>query len=168
MEKKSGVSSSHAFKEQARRALISRLGQAMTVGNPVAAHRFEQHMAQIGADIDEHIPEDFFDDTNVEKQSKLIDMMCSYAHSTIIQPGTNVGILAAQAVGEKSTQMTLNSFHSAGLAMETVVSGVARCSELINVTSNPKGSSATLVVAAELCRARSSRPRNSATSLATA
>lgn len=59
----------------------------------------------------------------------------------LIQPGEAVGILCAQSIGERQTQLTLNSFHSAGLAIQTVVSGVPRFLELLNATREPKVSS---------------------------
>lgn len=40
---------------------------------------------------------------------------------------------------EKQTQSTLNSFHSAGLTIKTVVTGVPRFSELMAATKDPKG-----------------------------
>ena len=53
-------------------------------------------------------------------------------------PGEAVGVITAQSIGERQTQMTLNSFHSAGLAIQTVVTGVPRFSELLAATKNPK------------------------------
>ena len=60
---------------------------------------------------------------------------------SLIQPGEDVGILTAQSFGQLQTQNTLNSFHKAGLAEKTVVSGVPRFAELLNATRSPKGSS---------------------------
>jgi len=40
---------------------------------------------------------------------------------------------------EKQTQSTLNSFHSAGLTIKTVVTGVPRFSELMATSKDPKG-----------------------------
>lgn len=60
---------------------------------------------------------------------------------SMIQAGEAVGILCAQSIGERQTQLTLNSFHSAGLAIQTVVSGVPRFLELLNATKEPKVSS---------------------------
>ena len=57
---------------------------------------------------------------------------------TIAPPGESVGVLTAQSIGERQTQMTLNTFHSAGLAIKTVVTGVPRFSELLNATKNPR------------------------------
>ena len=52
-------------------------------------------------------------------------------------PGDCVGIAGAQAMGEFSTQATLNTFHIAGF--ETGVgSGVDRFQEIINASKNPK------------------------------
>lgn len=59
-------------------------------------------------------------------------------NQSLVQPGESVGILTAQSIGERQTQMTLNTFHSAGLAIATVVTGVPRFSELLNATKDPK------------------------------
>lgn len=55
-----------------------------------------------------------------------------------IQPGESVGIVTAQSIGERQTQMTLDTFHSAGAALKTVIAGVPRFSELMSATRNPK------------------------------
>jgi DNA-directed RNA polymerase beta' subunit len=61
-----------------------------------------------------------------------------YYHSTQIEAGASVGIVTAQSIGERQTQMTLNTFHSAGMAIATVITGVPRFGELLNATTNPK------------------------------
>ena len=48
-----------------------------------------------------------------------------------------VGVIAAQSIGEKQTQSTLNTFHATGLSNQTVA-GVQRVEEIINATSNQK------------------------------
>jgi DNA-directed RNA polymerase beta' subunit len=57
-----------------------------------------------------------------------------YYNNTIIQPGESVGIMCAQSIGEKQTQMTLNTFHKAGQSEKGVTAGVPRFQELINAT----------------------------------
>ena len=60
------------------------------------------------------------------------------------QPGEQVGIIAAQSIGEPSTQMTLNTFHLAGVAAKSnVTRGVPRLKELLKVTKSPKAISLT-------------------------
>jgi DNA-directed RNA polymerase III subunit RPC1 len=51
-----------------------------------------------------------------------------------IQPGTAVGAIAAQSIGEPSTQMTLKTFHFAGVASMNITRGVPRIKELVNAT----------------------------------
>jgi DNA-directed RNA polymerase beta' subunit len=58
--------------------------------------------------------------------------------NTIVQPGESVGVTTAQSIGERQTQTTLNTFHSCGQAIKTVVTGVPRFSELLNATREPK------------------------------
>lgn len=45
---------------------------------------------------------------------------------SIIEPGTAVGALAAQSIGEPGTQMTLKTFHFAGVASMNITQGVPR------------------------------------------
>jgi DNA-directed RNA polymerase II subunit RPB1 len=62
-----------------------------------------------------------------------------------VQPGDQVGIVAAQSIGEPATQMTLNTFHQAGVASKSAVTrGVPRLRELLKVTQNPKATSLTI------------------------
>lgn len=49
-----------------------------------------------------------------------------------------VGAMAAQSVGELVTQMTLNTFHYAGMSAKNVTLGVPRLKEIINVTEKIK------------------------------
>nr|XP_023022188.1 DNA-directed RNA polymerase III subunit RPC1 [Leptinotarsa decemlineata] len=53
---------------------------------------------------------------------------------SIIEPGTAVGALAAQSIGEPGTQMTLKTFHFAGVASMNITQGVPRIKEIINVS----------------------------------
>eukprot|EP01130_Rhizamoeba_saxonica_P008796 TRINITY_DN3562_c0_g1_i1.p1 TRINITY_DN3562_c0_g1~~TRINITY_DN3562_c0_g1_i1.p1 ORF type:complete len:1460 (-),score=409.83 TRINITY_DN3562_c0_g1_i1:93-3854(-) len=60
-------------------------------------------------------------------------MYFNYLNSAA-QPGENVGTLAAQSIGEPSTQMTLNTFHLAGKGELNVTLGIPRLRELIMTT----------------------------------
>jgi DNA-directed RNA polymerase II subunit RPB1 len=55
-----------------------------------------------------------------------------------------VGSIAAQSVGEPATQMTLNTFHSAGISAKNVTLGVPRLKEIINVATTMKTPSLTI------------------------
>lgn len=63
-----------------------------------------------------------------------------------------VGALAAQSLGEPATQMTLNTFHYAGVSAKNVTLGVPRLKEIINVSKKPKTPSLTIFLAPGLGR----------------
>jgi DNA-directed RNA polymerase II subunit RPB1 len=69
---------------------------------------------------------------------KFKNEIVKYYHKTMAQAGEAVGIITAQSIGERQTQTTLNTFHSAGLTIKSVVVGVPRFSELLNATKDPK------------------------------
>jgi DNA-directed RNA polymerase II subunit RPB1 len=56
----------------------------------------------------------------------------------MVHAGEMVGTIAAQSIGEPTTQLTLNTFHSAGTAKANATQGVPRIVELLSVTHNPK------------------------------
>ncbi|XP_043571909.1 DNA-directed RNA polymerase I subunit RPA1 [Chiloscyllium plagiosum] len=53
----------------------------------------------------------------------------------LCEPGEAVGLLAAQSIGEPSTQMTLNTFHFAGRGEMNVTLGIPRLREILMVAS---------------------------------
>lgn len=67
-------------------------------------------------------------------------------------PGEMVGALAAQSLGEPATQMTLNTFHYAGVSAKNVTLGVPRLKELINISKRPKTPSLTVFLLGQAAR----------------
>ena len=51
-----------------------------------------------------------------------------------VEPGSAVGAIAAQSIGEPGTQMTLKTFHFAGVAGMSITQGVPRIKEIINAS----------------------------------
>lgn len=68
-----------------------------------------------------------------EKKFRAL-MQLKYMRS-LINPGESVGIIAAQSIGEPSTQMTLNTFHFAGHGAANVTLGIPRMREIIMTAS---------------------------------
>jgi len=71
-----------------------------------------------------------------DKDLKLIldDLVEDY-ESSLVTPNEAIGIITAQSVGEPSTQMTLNTFHFAGVATESV-EGLPRLIEILDCKKN--------------------------------
>ena len=74
----------------------------------------------------------------------LENIVLKYKQS-VVHPGEMVGIVAGQSIGEPTTQMTLNTFHMAGVGSKSnVTRGVPRIEELLRLTKNPKNPSLTI------------------------
>ena len=78
--------------------------------------------------------------------------MCTHPFFFQCQPGEMCGALAAQSLGEPATQMTLNTFHYAGVSAKNVTLGVPRLKEIINVSKKPKTPSLTVFLTGQAAR----------------
>lgn len=69
------------------------------------------------------------------RAAKEFMKQCLYKYSRAkVEPGTAVGAIGAQSIGEPGTQMTLKTFHFAGVASMNVTLGVPRIKEIINAS----------------------------------
>jgi len=72
----------------------------------------------------------------------LLDTIIVSYKRAIVSPGEMVGVIAGQSIGEVSTQMTLNTFHFAGVASKSnVTRGVPRIEEILSLSSEIKNPS---------------------------
>ena len=82
---------------------------------------------------------------NSKSLDVLLQTIVYYFKKAMVHPGEMVGILAAQSIGEPTTQMTLNTFHLAGVASKSnVTRGVPRVEEILSLSDNPKNPSMTV------------------------
>ena len=62
----------------------------------------------------------------------LLETIITNYNKSIVHPGEMVGMIAAQSIGEPTTQMTLNTFHFAGVASKSnATRGVPRVEEIL-------------------------------------
>ncbi|KAG5542486.1 hypothetical protein RHGRI_022133 [Rhododendron griersonianum] len=69
---------------------------------------------------------------------------------SLVAPGEMIGCVAAQSIGEPATQMTLNTFHYAGVSAKNVTLGVPRLREIINVAKKIKTPSLSVYLTPEV------------------
>jgi len=81
----------------------------------------------------------------------LGEIETQYAKS-LANPGEMVGVIAAQSIGEPATQMTLNTFHYAGVSSKNVTLGVPRLKEILNVAKNIKTPALTVYLQPEVAQ----------------
>jgi DNA-directed RNA polymerase II subunit RPB1 len=75
----------------------------------------------------------------------LLETVVLKYKQAIVHPGEMVGVIAGQSTGEPTTQLTLNTFHLAGVASKSnVTRGVPRIEEILRLTKNPKNPSLTV------------------------
>ena len=63
-----------------------------------------------------------------------------------IDPGAAVGMVAAQSIGEPGTQMTLRTFHFAGVREMNVTLGLPRLIEIVDARRNPSTPTMTIAL----------------------
>jgi DNA-directed RNA polymerase subunit A" len=64
------------------------------------------------------------------KAKKVLQAVYEEYLATTVSPGESVGIISAESIGEPGTQMTLNTFHYAGVAEMNVTTGLPRIIEI--------------------------------------
>ncbi len=76
--------------------------------------------------------------TLIQFDTIINDIISTYNRS-VVQPGEMIGTISAQSLGETITQMTLNTFHSAGIkTMSGTTQGVPRIREILGVSKSIK------------------------------
>ena len=99
---------------------------------------------------------------SAEALKTFLDLCLTKYVKSKVQPGHAVGAIGAQSIGEPGTQMTLKTFHFAGVAGMSITQGVPRIKEIINasttistpviacVLANPEEESAARIVKARV------------------
>ena len=107
----------------------------------VSLHRPESNFGSVSEAVDDminnYVEENKSRTNNARKfdEDELRDKFYMKVMQAQVEPGEPVGVLAAQSVGEPSTQMTLNTFHFAGRGEMNVTLGIPRLREILMVAS---------------------------------
>lgn len=72
-----------------------------------------------------------------EQLEEIIKNVKQAYTNAMVEPGEAVGTVAAQSIGEPGTQMTLRTFHYAGVAELNVTLGLPRIIEIIDARKTP-------------------------------
>jgi DNA-directed RNA polymerase subunit A" len=79
-----------------------------------------------------------------EQLVEVIDAVKQAYIRAMVEPGEAVGTVAAQSIGEPGTQMTLRTFHYAGVAELNVTLGLPRLIEIIDARKTPSAALMTI------------------------
>jgi DNA-directed RNA polymerase subunit A" len=76
-------------------------------------------------------------DVTEEQLEEVIETVTERYEETRIDPLEPVGTVSAQSIGEPGTQMTMNTFHYAGVAEIDVTQGLPRLIEIVDARKEP-------------------------------
>jgi DNA-directed RNA polymerase subunit A" len=79
-------------------------------------------------DVKNNLPDKISD----SKVKKILELVYEEYKNSVAEPGESVGLVAAESIGEPSTQMTLNTFHFAGVSEMNVTTGLPRIIEVLD------------------------------------
>ncbi len=89
-----------------------------------------------------------------EEFQEIVDQILSdYEHSKV-EPCEAVGVVAAQSIGEPGTQMTMRTFHYAGVAEINVTLGLPRLIEIVDARKIPSTPTMTIRLEDDYARDR--------------
>ncbi len=83
-------------------------------------------------DLKENMPKNISE----AKLKKILEETVTEYNKMLVQPGESVGLVGAESIGEPGTQMTLNTFHFAGVAEMNVTMGLPRIIEILDGKKN--------------------------------
>jgi len=87
--------------------------------------------------IDNIIQEILKDKTLESKLDKIVNRAYEYYNKNLVDPSEACGIVGAQSIGEPGTQMTMRTFHYAGVAEINVTLGLPRLIEIVDARRAP-------------------------------
>lgn len=98
----------------------------------------ESYAQHLPASILQEIKESLPNSISKEKTVKIMEETQKAYLLAKVHPGECVGLVSAQSIGEPGTQMTLNTFHFAGVSEMNVTTGLPRIIEIFDATKEIK------------------------------
>jgi DNA-directed RNA polymerase subunit A" len=96
--------------------------------NPILREYKDKIPGKILENLEGELPENFSE----ARLRKVLDHIEEEYSKMLVEPGECVGLVAAESVGEPGTQMTLDTFHFAGVSEMNVTVGLPRIIEILD------------------------------------
>lgn len=97
---------------------------------------FRKYEGKIPQSMLEEVKENLPPKTDKKKAEAILEKVKEEYEKAKIEAGESVGLIAAESIGEQGTQMTLNTFHYAGVAEMNVTVGLPRLIEILDGRKN--------------------------------
>jgi len=122
--------------------LVDQMKISRERGKPASADQIKKQLKQAEAQLTPVLAEELKENLAKSKLaaasvSKAIKLTVEHYEHALMEPGEAVGIVAAQSIGEPGTQMTLRTFHYAGVREQNVTLGLPRLIEIVDARRIP-------------------------------
>jgi len=122
--------------------LVERVKISRAAGKPAPERYVERRLREVEGKLTPLPIEELRESIKAAKLSRpAVDQAISQAvedyTKALVEPGEAVGIVAAQSIGEPGTQMTLRTFHYAGVKEQNVTLGLPRLIEIVDARRSP-------------------------------
>lgn len=93
---------------------------------------FTEYQGKLNEKVIKEIKDNLPDKVTKAKLKQILDRIVEEKEAVTAEPGECVGLVSAESIGEPGTQMTLNTFHFAGVAEMNVTVGLPRIIEILD------------------------------------
>ena len=97
---------------------------------------YKEYAEKLNPRIIRQIKENVPANITQQKLRQVLDSAVNIYEDSKVSPGECIGLIAAQSIGEPSTQMVLNTFHFAGVSEMNVTMGLPRIIEVLDATKS--------------------------------
>jgi len=141
--------------------LIDQLKIAEEKGKPATVEYIKEQLEKVENELTPLLVQELKNNLAKAKLSKsgvdkAIQLTLEQYKRALMEPGEAVGIIAAQSIGEPGTQMTLRTFHYAGVREQNVTLGLPRLIEIVDARRIPSTPIMTIYLTEEHRKSRES------------
>jgi len=141
--------------------LVEQIRIATEKGKPAPAEYIKKELKEVEDQLTHVLTDELKQSlakakTRKDGVEKAIKLTVEHYKRALMEPGEAVGIVAAQSIGEPGTQMTLRTFHYAGVREQNVTLGLPRLIEIVDARRIPSTPIMTIYLAEEHRKSRES------------
>ncbi|MFH0875181.1 MAG: DNA-directed RNA polymerase subunit A'' [archaeon] len=99
---------------------------------------YNEYAGLLPSKIIDEVKEQLPDKVTKSQLKEIMQKVYEEYLNSMVEPGESIGVISAESIGEPGTQMTLNTFHFAGVAEMNVTVGLPRIIEILDGRSTIK------------------------------
>jgi len=139
--------------------LVEQIELMLEKEKPGSREYLEKHLDEVKDQLTPLLIKELNDNISKAKLSEegvnlAVKLTVEHYKRALVEPGEAIGIVAAQSIGEPGTQMTLRTFHYAGVREQNVTLGLPRLIEIVDARREPSTPIMTIYLEKEYSRDR--------------